>query len=77
MRRGKFHAAAAIGVGGSLDFHAAQQIGVNLVPRRGFGGVRPSIDRLDSHAFHQCRDMPTADGDSLAVQKIAEHASSG
>src|SRR5208337_2732438 len=58
---------------GSLDLHVAQKIRVNLVAWRGFGGVWLAIDRLDPHALHQRCDMAPANGDALAVQKIAQH----
>ena len=52
----------------------AQQIRVDLVARRGFRRIRPAIDRLDSHALHQGRDMPAANRKTLPAQKIAQHA---
>ena len=56
-----------------IDLQPAQEIGIDLVPRRGIRCVRPAIDRLDAHAFHQRGDMATADLDALAVQKVAQH----
>ena len=58
---------------GALDLFPAQEIGINLVTRRWLAGVRPAIDRLDSHALHQRRHMATADRDALALQEIAQH----
>src|SRR5450631_1769488 len=57
----------------TLDLQPAQQIGVNLVPRRGLRRVRPAINRLDAHALHQRGDAAAADLDTLAVQKVAQH----
>src|SRR5271170_1878836 len=48
-----------------LDLQPAQQIGINLVPRRGLRRVRLAVERLDSHAFHQRADMAAADLDAL------------
>src|SRR5713101_4542060 len=45
----------------------------DLVPRRRLRGIGPAIDRLDSHALHQRRDMPAADHDALLVQQITQH----
>ena len=59
---------------GPLDLHAAQQIGINLVARRGFRGVAAPIDRLDPHAPHQRCHVSAADGDAFALEKIAQHA---
>jgi hypothetical protein len=56
---------------GPLDLYASQQIRVDLVAGRGFGRVWLAIDRFDSHALHQRRDMPAADRNTLAVEKIA------
>ena len=58
---------------GPLDLHPAQEIGIDLVARRGFAGVRAAVDRLDPHALHQRRDMAAADRDALAVQQVAQH----
>jgi hypothetical protein len=46
---------------------------MDLVPRRGFRGVRSAIDRLDAHALHQRGDVAAADLDALAVEKVAQH----
>ena len=56
-----------------LDRHARQPVRVDLVAGRGFAGVRTAIERLDSYALHQGRDMPAADRNALAAQKIAQH----
>jgi hypothetical protein len=52
---------------GTIDLQTAQQIGIDLVARRGLRGVRPAIDRFDAHAFHQRGDVAAADLDALAV----------
>ena len=59
---------------GRPTYHAAQQTGVDLVSRRRLRGVAPTIDRLDPHALHQRCDMPPADLDAFAGEKIAQHA---
>ena len=59
---------------GRSTFTPRSRYGIDLVAGRGFRGVAPAIDRLDSHALHQGRDMPAADRDALAVEKIAQHA---
>ena len=60
---------------GPLDFHAAQQIGIDLVSWRGLRRIAPPVDRFDPHALHQRRDMPAANLHALASEKIAQHAS--
>ena len=50
---------------------------MNLVPWRGFAGVRATIDRFDAHALHQRRHMATAHRDALAPQQIAQHPRPG
>src|SRR3974377_2353032 len=59
---------------GLFDLQLAQEIGINLVSRRGLAGVRAPIDRLDPHALHQCHDMAAANRNALAVQQIAQHS---
>ena len=44
------------------------------MPRRGLRCVPPTIDRLDPPALHQRRDMPAADLDAFAGEKVAQHA---
>ena len=40
---------------GPRDREAAQQVGINLLPWRGFGGVGLPIERLHAHSPHQGR----------------------
>ena len=55
-------------------FQLAQEIGINLVARRGFAGVRAAVNCLDSHALHQSRDMAAANQNPFAVQHVAQHS---
>ena len=50
---------------GAVDVMPAQQVRVDLVPRRWLRGVRLAVERLDAHPLHQGRDMPAADVDAL------------
>ena len=56
-----------------LDLHVAQQIRVDLVPRRRLRGVRPAIERLDRHALHHRSNPAATDRDALAAQQVAQH----
>ena len=40
---------------------------------RGFGGVGPAINGLDSHAPHQGSDMPATHHQALLPEQIAQH----
>jgi hypothetical protein len=62
---------------GPLDLHAAQEIWVNLMPRRRLARVRATIDRGYAHALHQRRHMATTDDDAFAPQKITQHPRPG
>ena len=59
---------------GRSTFTPRSRIGTDLVSRRGLRGVSPTIDRLDPHALRQRRDMPAADLDALASEKVAQRA---
>jgi hypothetical protein len=52
----------------------AKVLNISREAGRGFAGARTTIDRLDSHAFHQGRDMPATDREAFAAEKIAQHA---
>ena len=58
---------------GLVDFQFARKIGINPVAGHGFAGVWAPMDRLDSHALHQCSDMAAANLDTFAVQHVAQH----
>ena len=60
----------------TVDAHAPEQVGVDLVPRRGLRGVRLAEDRLQAHPLHQGRDMTATDFDPLLVEEIAQHPAS-
>ena len=55
------------------DRQIAQEIRINLVPRRRLRGVRLAIDRFDRHALHQRRDVQTSSLDAFEGEQIAEH----
>jgi len=59
---------------GLFDLQLAQEIGINLVARHGFAGVRAAVNCLDFHALHQCRDMAAANRNPFAVQHVAQHS---
>jgi hypothetical protein len=56
-----------------VDAHAAEQVRVDLVPRRRFRGIRLAVDRLHAHPLHQRSDMPAADFDPLFGEEIPQH----
>src|ERR1700712_3048815 len=58
---------------GPINRQAAQQIRVDLVPRRWFRGVWLAVERLDVQALHQRRDMAAADHDAFLVQETPQH----
>ena len=55
------------------NLQIAQEIWINLVPRRRLRGVRLAIDRFDRHALHQRRDVQTSSLDAFEGEQIAEH----
>src|SRR5271165_2868710 len=55
------------------DRQIAQEIRINLVPRRRLRGVRLAIDRFDRHALHQRRDVQASGLDAFEGKQIAEH----
>jgi len=50
------------------DIQTSQQIRVDLVPKRGFGGVRTPIQRLNAHSPHHRHDPLPPDRDAFAAQ---------
>ena len=55
------------------DFHAAQQIGIDLVPRLRLRRARAPVERLNAHAPHQRFDVTPAGLAPLGSQKTAQH----
>ena len=49
------------------DLHAAQQIGINLVPRLRLGCARAPVERLDNSPIFACSALISADGAAGAV----------
>ena len=55
----------------------AQQVGIDPVPWRWLGRVRPTLDRLDRHPLHQRRKMQAADDAAFPGQEIAQLTAPG
>lgn len=58
---------------GPHDQQFAQQIRVDLVPRRRLRCVQATVDCFDRHLLHQRGDMLAADLDAFLPQQIAQH----
>ena len=58
---------------GPDDLQISEQIGVDLVPRRGFRGVRFPVERLDAHALHHRGDMQPPDLEAFFRQQALQH----
>ena len=54
---------------GPDDGQFSEQIGVDLVTRRRFRGVRLAIERLDAHALHHCGNMQPTDLEAFLDQQ--------
>src|SRR3954454_15976264 len=59
---------------GARDRQIAQQVRINLVPRRRLGGIWLAVNGLDPHALHQRGDMSAANLETLSRQQITQHA---
>ena len=62
---------------GSGDRQFAQEIGVDLVARRWFGGVRTAVDRLDAHFLHKRGNVQPPSFQPFRFQKPLQHPASG
>src|ERR1035441_1646235 len=62
---------------GPRDRESAQQVEINPVPWRGFGGVRSAIESLDAHAPHQCAHVAATHFKTLMAEHVAQHAAAG
>ena len=58
---------------GAGDGEILERVGIDLVARCGFGGVRATIDRLDAHLAHQSSNMQATDVMALGIQKPLQH----
>jgi hypothetical protein len=67
---GDVHRPDLVGPG---DGQFPQQIGVDLVPRRRFRGVRLAVKRLDAHAFHQRGNVQPPDLEAFLDQQTLQH----
>src|SRR2546430_895515 len=59
------------------DLDAAQQIRIDLVPRRGLRRTRTAIERLYPHPLHQRLHVTTADLAPLGSQQASQHSRAG
>ncbi len=61
---------------GPDDGEIAQQIGIDLVPRRRLRGVGAAVERLDVHLLHERSDVTPAHAVALRVQEPLQHPAS-
>src|SRR3954465_12913497 len=55
---------------GARDRQIAQQVRIDLVPRRRLGGIWLAVNGLDPHPLHQRGDMPAANLEALSRQSL-------
>ena len=59
---------------GPGDGQLPEQIGVDLVPRRRFRGIRFAIERLDPHPLHQRGNVQPPDLEAFLEQQALQHS---